>query len=59
MFADGGFTVLSLRTGAPAYPKEQTGLVAAIGAGSWSAIFVAVGLISVAGTLFWFLLTAG
>ena len=33
-----GFMVLSLRTSTMAYPSEQTGLVAGIGAGSWSAI---------------------
>lgn len=43
MFAASGFVVVSLRTSALAYPPEQTGLVAGIGAGSWSAV-VAVAL---------------
>jgi ACS family hexuronate transporter-like MFS transporter len=38
MFVASGFVVVSLRTSAFAYPAEQTGLVAGIGAGSWSAI---------------------
>jgi len=38
MFVASGFVVVSLRTSALAYPPEQTGLVAGIGAGSWSAI---------------------
>jgi ACS family hexuronate transporter-like MFS transporter len=38
MFIASGFVVGSLRTGALAYPREQTGLVAGIGAGSWSLI---------------------
>lgn len=38
MFVASGFVVLSLRTAARAYPREQTALVAGIGAGSWSAI---------------------
>jgi MFS transporter, ACS family, hexuronate transporter len=42
MFIAAGFVVVSLRTGALAYLREQTGLVAGIGAGSWSAI---VGLV--------------
>ena len=42
MFIAAGFVVVSLRTGALAYPREQTGLVAGIGAGSWSAL---VGLV--------------
>jgi len=37
MFIASGFMVVSLRTGALAYPREQTSLVAGIGAGSWSA----------------------
>ena len=43
MFVASGFVVVSLRTSALAYPKEQTGLVAGIGAGSWSA---GVGMVS-------------
>jgi ACS family hexuronate transporter-like MFS transporter len=42
MFVAAGFVVVSLRTGALAYPKEQTGLVAGIGAGSWSAVVALV-----------------
>jgi MFS transporter, ACS family, hexuronate transporter len=38
MFIASGYVVVSLRTSAMAYPKEQTGLVAGIGAGSWSAL---------------------
>lgn len=38
MFVASGFVVVSLRTSALAYPREQTGLVAGIGAGSWSAV---------------------
>jgi ACS family hexuronate transporter-like MFS transporter len=38
MFIAAGFVVVSLRTSALAYPREQTGLVAGIGAGSWSAV---------------------
>ena len=41
MFAAAGFIVVSLRAAANQYPKEQTGLIAGIGAGSWSA-FVAL-----------------
>ncbi len=36
MFIAAGFVVVSLRTSALAYPREQIGLVAGIGAGSWS-----------------------
>jgi MFS transporter, ACS family, hexuronate transporter len=36
MFIASGYVVVSLRTSALAYPKSQTGLVAGIGAGSWS-----------------------
>jgi MFS transporter, ACS family, hexuronate transporter len=43
MFIASGFVVVSLRTSALAYPREQTGLVAGIGAGSWSAL---VGLVT-------------
>lgn len=42
MFVASGFVVVALRTGALAYPREQTGLVAGIGAGSWSALVAAV-----------------
>ncbi len=42
MFVASGFVVVALRTGALAYPREQTGLVAGIGAGSWSAVVAAV-----------------
>jgi ACS family hexuronate transporter-like MFS transporter len=38
MFVAGGFVVLALRTAAFAYPREQTALVAGIGAGAWSAL---------------------
>jgi MFS transporter, ACS family, aldohexuronate transporter len=38
MFVASGFVVVALRTSALAYPSEQTGLVAGIGAGSWSAV---------------------
>ena len=42
MFVASGFVVVSLRTSALAYPKEQTGLVAGIGAGSWSLVLACV-----------------
>ena len=42
MFVASGFVVIALRTGALAYPREQVGLVAGIGAGSWSAVVAAV-----------------
>ncbi|HXX18932.1 MAG TPA: MFS transporter [Candidatus Acidoferrum sp.] len=42
MFVASGFVVIALRTGALAYPREQTGLVAGIGSGSWSAVVAAV-----------------
>jgi MFS transporter, ACS family, aldohexuronate transporter len=42
MFIASGYVVLSLRTSAMVYPKEQTGLVAGIGAGSWSALVAMV-----------------
>jgi MFS transporter, ACS family, hexuronate transporter len=42
MFVASGFVVVALRTSALAYPREQTGLVAGIGAGSWSAMLAAV-----------------
>jgi ACS family hexuronate transporter-like MFS transporter len=42
MFVASGFVVVALRTSAMAYPKEQTGLVAGIGAGSWSALVAMV-----------------
>ncbi len=38
MFVAAGFLVLSLRAGARSYPREQTALVAGIGAGAWSAL---------------------
>lgn len=38
MLVASGFVVLGLRFGATVYPGGQTGLVAGIGAGSWSAI---------------------
>ena len=41
-FVASGFVIVSLRTSALAYPREQAGLVAGIGAGSWSAIVAAV-----------------
>ncbi len=41
MFVAAGFLVLSLRAAALSYPREQTALVAGIGAGAWSA-FLAV-----------------
>jgi MFS transporter, ACS family, hexuronate transporter len=37
-----GFVILSLRTSAFAYPKEQSGVVAGIGSGSWSAVVALV-----------------
>ncbi|HVB57814.1 MAG TPA: MFS transporter [Candidatus Acidoferrales bacterium] len=40
-FISSGFVIVALRTSALAYPREQTALVAGIGAGSWSA-FVAI-----------------
>jgi ACS family hexuronate transporter-like MFS transporter len=42
MFVSGGYLVLSLRTAARTYPREQTALVAGIGAGAWSAIVAAL-----------------
>jgi len=42
MFVAAGFVIVSLRTSARAYRKEQTALVAGIGAGSWSAIVAVV-----------------
>ena len=42
MFAASGYVVAALRTSALAYPREQTGLVAGIGAGSWSAVVALV-----------------
>jgi ACS family hexuronate transporter-like MFS transporter len=41
-FAAAGFVVVSLRTSALAYPREQTALVAGIGAGSWSALVAVI-----------------
>jgi ACS family hexuronate transporter-like MFS transporter len=42
MFVASGFVVVALRTSAMEYPREQTGLVAGIGAGSWSALVAMV-----------------
>lgn len=42
MFVASGFVVVSLRAATLSYPKEQTALVAGIGAGSWSAIVAVV-----------------
>lgn len=42
MFAASGFVVFSLRTGTMSYSREHTGLVAGIGAGSWSALVALV-----------------
>ena len=42
MFIAAGFVVASLRAGALVYPAEQTGLVAGIGAGAWSALVAVV-----------------
>jgi ACS family hexuronate transporter-like MFS transporter len=42
MFVASGFVVVALRASALAYPPEQTGLVAGIGAGSWSAVVAVV-----------------
>jgi MFS transporter, ACS family, hexuronate transporter len=42
MFISSGFVVVSLRTSAMVFPKEQAGLVAGIGAGSWSALVAMV-----------------
>ena len=50
MFIAAGFVLVSLRVGALAYPKEQTAIVAGIGAGSWSAL-IAV-LLPVLGGMF-------
>jgi ACS family hexuronate transporter-like MFS transporter len=49
-FVVAGFVVVSLRTSALVYPKEQTALVAGIAAGSWSAL-VAI-ILPVLGALF-------
>jgi ACS family hexuronate transporter-like MFS transporter len=38
MFIAVAFIVLSLHLGARAYPKDETGMVAGIGSGSWSAV---------------------
>lgn len=42
MFVASGFVVVALRAATLTYPKEQTALVAGIGAGSWSAIVALV-----------------
>jgi ACS family hexuronate transporter-like MFS transporter len=38
MFITGGFQMLALRTGARAYPRERTALVAGTASGAWSAV---------------------
>jgi MFS transporter, ACS family, hexuronate transporter len=38
MFIAVGFIVMSLHLGARAYPRDQTGMVAGIGSGAWSAV---------------------
>ncbi|HEY3826223.1 MAG TPA: MFS transporter [Bryobacteraceae bacterium] len=38
MFIAVGFIVMSLHLGARAYPKDQTGMVAGVGGGAWSAV---------------------
>lgn len=38
MFITGGFQMLALRTGARAYPREQTALVGGTASGAWSAV---------------------
>jgi MFS transporter, ACS family, hexuronate transporter len=42
MFIASGFVVVSLRTSAMVFPKQQAGLVAGVGAGSWSALVAMV-----------------
>jgi ACS family hexuronate transporter-like MFS transporter len=42
VFVATGFVVASLRASTLAYPREQTGLVAGIGTGSWSAIIAVI-----------------
>lgn len=42
MFISSGFVVAALRTSAFAFPREQTGLVAGIASGSWSALLALV-----------------
>ncbi len=38
MFIAVGFIVMSLHLGARAYPRDQTGMVAGVGSGAWSAV---------------------
>lgn len=45
MFVADGFVVMSLRVGALIYARTQTGLVAGIGSGSWSAVLAVVMLV--------------
>ena len=42
MFIAVGFIVMSLHLGARAYPRDQTGMVAGIGSGAWSAVVAIV-----------------
>jgi ACS family hexuronate transporter-like MFS transporter len=42
MFVAAGFVLVSPRVSALAYPREQTAIVAGIGAGSWSALIAVV-----------------
>ena len=42
MFVAVGFVIVALRTGALAYPKEQTGVVAGVAGGTWSAVVAIV-----------------
>jgi ACS family hexuronate transporter-like MFS transporter len=42
MFIAVAFIVLSLHLGSKSYPREQSGLVAGIGSGAWSAVVVAI-----------------
>lgn len=42
MFKASGFVVFSLRTATLSYSREQTAMVAGIGAGSWSALVALV-----------------
>jgi len=50
MFIAVGFIVMSLHLGARAYPRDQTGMVAGVGSGAWSAV-VAI-LLPIYGRLF-------
>ncbi len=38
MFVADGFVVMSLRVGARIYPRDQTGMIAGLGIGAWSAV---------------------